>query len=178
MTKKQVMIDEVDSDTFSGSIKFTFQLMTGKRMRMLLPQIFWTGISIAYWSGLAAIIIVRTIPNEDSSDQLIASLLALSVLGAGEMVGSLFMSQIVDRISNKAGVYTNVINMLFVWLFSYLMIRENQQGILIYTFTFSWGFMDGAVNTHTQQILGFEFDTSQDPFSVFTSVQAIGTVVF
>lgn len=149
MTKKQVMIDEVDSDTFSGSIKFTFQLMTGKRMRMLLPQIFWTGISIAYWSGLAAIIIVRTIPNEDSSDQLIASLLALSVLGAGEMVGSLFMSQIVDRISNKAGVYTNVINMLFVWLFSYLMIRENQQGILIYTFTFSWGFMDGAVNTHT-----------------------------
>ena len=38
--------------------------------------------------------------------------------------------------------------------------------------------MDGAVNTHTQQILGFEFDTSQDPFSVFTSVQAIGTVIF
>ena len=92
---------------------------------MLLPQIFWTGISIAYWSGLAAIIIVRTIPNEDSSDQLIASLFALSVLGAGEMVGSLAMSFIVDRISNKAGVYTNLINMLFVWLFSFLMIREN-----------------------------------------------------
>ena len=98
---------------------------------------------------MAAIIIVRTIPDKDSSDQLIASLLALSVLGLGEMVGSLFMSQIVDRISNKAGVYTNVINMIFVWLFSFLMIRENEQGILIYTFTFSWGFMDGAVNTHT-----------------------------
>ena len=98
---------------------------------------------------MAAIIIVRTIPEKDSSDQLIASLLALSVLGAGEMVGSLFMSQIVDRISNKAGVYTNLINMIFVWLFSFLMIRENEQGILIYTFTFSWGFMDGAVNTHT-----------------------------
>ena len=92
---------------------------------------------------------MRTIPEKDSSDQLIASLLALSVLGAGEMVGSLFMSQIVDRISNKAGVYTNLINMIFVWLFSFLMIRENEQGILIYTFTFSWGFMDGAVNTHT-----------------------------
>lgn len=152
--------------------------MLGRRMRMLLPQIFWTGISIAYWSGLAAIIIVRTIPNDDSSDQLIASLLALSVLGLGEMVGSLAMSMIVDKISNKAGVYTNVINMIFVWLFSFLMIRENTQGILIYTFTFSWGFMDGAVNTHTQQILGFEFDTSQDPFSVFTSVQAVGTVIF
>ena len=94
------------------------------------------------------------------------------------MIGSLFMSQIVDKISNKAGVLTNVICIAFVWLFSALMIHQNTQGILIYTFTFSLGFMDGAVNTHTQQILGFEFDTSQDPFSVFTSVQAIGTVIF
>ena len=48
----------------------------------------------------------------------------------------------------------------------------------MYTFTFSWGFMDGVVNTHTQQLLGFEFETSQDPFSVFTSVQAFATVIF
>ena len=59
---------EIDSETFSGSIKFTFQLMKSRRMRWLLPQIFWTGISIAYWSGLAAIIIVRTIPDKDSSE--------------------------------------------------------------------------------------------------------------
>lgn len=106
------------------------------------------------------------------------SLKALSVLGAGEMVGSLFMSQIVDRLSNRAGVVTNVICVFFVWLASFFMIKENQEGILIYTFTFAWGFMDGALNTHTQQLLGFEFATSQDPFSVFTSVQAVGTVIF
>ena len=94
------------------------------------------------------------------------------------MVGSLIMGQIVDRISNKAGVVTNIVNAIIVWIFSYLMINKNQNGILIYTFTFSWGLMDGAINTHTQQMLGFEFDTSQDPFSVFTSVQAIGTVIF
>ena len=117
-------------------------------------------------------------PSEDDSQKLVRSLLALSVLGVGEMVGSLIMSQIVDRISNRAGVVTNIINVLIVWIFSFLMIRENKNGILIYTFTFSWGLMDGAINTHTQQMLGFEFDTSQDPFSVFTSVQAIGTVIF
>ena len=69
--KYSQLIVETDENTFSGSIKFTFQLMTSRRMRMLLPQIFWTGISIAYWSGLAAIIIVRTIPDESSSDQLV-----------------------------------------------------------------------------------------------------------
>ena len=65
------------------------------------------------------------------------------------MVGSLIMSQIVDRISNRAGVVTNIINVLIVWLFSFFMIKENKNGILIYTFTFSWGLMDGAINTHT-----------------------------
>ena len=94
-------------------------------MLMLLPQIFWTGISIAYWSGLVAIIIVRTIPDKDSSEQLIQSLFALSVLGAGEMVGSLIMAQIVDRVSNKAGAITNVICIILVWIFSYLMIHKN-----------------------------------------------------
>jgi len=47
------------------------------------------------------------------------------VLGAGEMVGSLMMAQIVDRVSNKAGVITNVVCVLLVWIFSYLMIKEN-----------------------------------------------------
>lgn len=124
--------------------------MCSPRMRWLLPQIFWTGISIAYWSGLAATIIVRTIPDKSDSDQLVASLLALSVLGAGEMVGSLIMAQVVDRLSSRAGVILNVINVVLVWLFSFLMISQNTEGALVYLFTFSWGFMDGAVNTHTQ----------------------------
>jgi len=72
--------------------------------------------------------------------------------------------------SSRAGVIFNVLNVLLVWLASFLMIKQNQEGFLVYFFTFSWGFMDGAVNTHTQQLLGFEFETSQDPFSVFTSV--------
>ena len=73
----------------------------------------------------------------------------MAVLGAGEMVGSLFMGQIVDKVSNKAAVLTNVLLVVIVWICSYLMIEHNTQGFLIYAFTFSWGFMDGAVNTHT-----------------------------
>ena len=90
----------------------------------------------------------------------------------------MFMSQIVDRVSNKAGVITNVICVLLAWIASYIMIRENTHGILTYSFVFTWGFMDGGVYTHTQQILGFEFDTVGDPFSVFISISALGTVIF
>jgi len=78
-------------DSFGESIKYTLLLMTSKRMLVLLPQIFWTGISIAYWSGLVAIIVARTIPDESENNQLIAALYALSVLGVGEMVGSIVM---------------------------------------------------------------------------------------
>ena len=62
------LIVETNPDSFQGSIRFTFSLMFSPRMRWLLPQIFWTGISIAYWSGLAATIIVRTIPDKSDSD--------------------------------------------------------------------------------------------------------------
>ena len=147
-------------------------------MLVLLPQIVWTGISIAYWSGLVVIIVGRTIPDEDEDVQLTAGLYALSVLGVGEMVGSLLMGQIVDKLTNKLGCITNMINVILVWLISFEMIRVEEPGFIVYLFTFAWGFMDGAVNTHTTQILGFEFDTAQDPFSVFTFVQALGTVAF
>ena len=96
--------------------------MLSKRMRWLLPQIFWTGVSLAYWSGLAAIIIARTIPDKNTHDQIQASLYGLSVLGVGEMVGALVMSQIVDRVSSRAGVFVNVICLPCVWFISYLMI--------------------------------------------------------
>ena len=94
------------------------------------------------------------------------------------MVGSLLMGQIVDKISNRAGCITNIINVVLVWAISFEMIQLNKPSFLSFLFTFMWGFMDGAVNTHTTQILGFEFDTAQDPFSVYTFVQGIGAFTF
>ena len=120
--RKSELVYEDSADTFCGSLKYTFLVMLSKRMRWLLPQIFWTGVSLAYWSGLAAIIIARTIPDESAHNQLIASLYGLSVLGVGEMVGSVVMSQIVDRASSRVGVLVNVVSMPCVWLISYIML--------------------------------------------------------
>ena len=41
-----------------------------------------------------------------------------------------------------------------------------------------WGFSDGAINTHSNQMMGFEFDTSSDPFSIFNSIQAVAVFKF
>ena len=65
-----------------------------------------------------------------------------------------------------------------VWLLSGIMISRNKDDIFLYVFCFGWGFMDGTVNTHCGQILGFEFETAQDPFSVMMIGQSLAAFVF
>ena len=89
-------------------------------MIRLLPEIFWTGISIAYWSGLVATIVARTVPDKDENEKIAAGLYALSVLGVGEMVGSIFMGLVVDKLSSKVGCIVNMINVVIVWAVSFI----------------------------------------------------------
>ena len=156
-----VTVRHIDKeDSFFDSFKYTVRLIGNRRMIRLLPEIFWTGISIAYWSGLVATIVARTVPEKPENEQIAASLYALSVLGVGEMIGSIFMGLVVDKLSSKVGCVVNMINVVLVWAISFMQIQANKDNALVYVFTFIWGFMDGAVNTHTTQILGFEFDTA------------------
>jgi hypothetical protein len=46
-------------------IRSIFRMMTSKRMMWALPEIAWTGISLAVYTGLLVPMIVDTIPNED-----------------------------------------------------------------------------------------------------------------
>jgi hypothetical protein len=51
---KQSMISAVPSvkdQTLLGSVKSMWQLTKTTRFLYLVPQLFWTGISIAYYSG-------------------------------------------------------------------------------------------------------------------------------
>ena len=73
----------------------------------------------------------------------------MSVFGIGEMAGSIFMGLVVDKISSKVGCIVNMICVVIVWAVSFMQIQANKDNILVYFFTFVWGFMDGGVNTHT-----------------------------
>jgi hypothetical protein len=48
-----------------NDMKAIFYLMTSERMRWVLPEIAWTGISLAVYTGLLVPMIVDTIPNDN-----------------------------------------------------------------------------------------------------------------
>jgi hypothetical protein len=54
------------------------------RMRRLLPQLFWTGISIAFYSSALTPMITDTISLGDDSDyKLEKSMIAMVIFGVG-----------------------------------------------------------------------------------------------
>ena len=147
-------------------------------MRYYLGQCFWTGISIAYWSGLIGPTIVRSLPNAGVTEQLSASLYAISMLGIGEMIGGILMGQIVDKLSSRIGVIFNVLSIVLACGVTFWQVEQNKYSWVTFFYTFCWGFSDGAINTHSNQMMGFEFETSSDPFSIFNSVQAVAIFSF
>ena len=56
-------VELVAEESFCNNVKVTYRMMISKRMRFYLLQCFWTGISIAYFSGLVTPIIVRQLPG-------------------------------------------------------------------------------------------------------------------
>ena len=55
------------------------------RMRLLLPQLFWTGISIAFYSSALTPMITDTISSlgDDSDYKLEKSMIAMVIFGVG-----------------------------------------------------------------------------------------------
>ena len=100
------------------------------------------------------------------------------MLGIGEMVGGVAMGQVVDNFGSRVGTILNVLTIVFACGISFWQIESNQYDWVTFLFTFAWGFSDGAINTHSNQMMGFEFETSSDPFSIFNSVQAIAIFSF
>lgn len=60
-----------------------------------------------------------------------------------------------------------------VTIITVFSILSEHYGWLTFVMCFIWGIQDGAVNIHTFQILGFEFVSKSEPFSVFNLVQGI-----
>jgi MFS family permease len=71
--------------------------------------VFWTGISLAVYTGQLVPIIDDTIPGDDTNDKFMKSMFAMVALGIGEMVGGLFIGQIIDRYGNKKAAMANIL---------------------------------------------------------------------
>lgn len=77
-------------------MKSVLRMATSKRMRLMIPLSVWTGISIAFYSGVLVCILTDTMPNETPNIQYENSMMAMVVFGIGELIGCFFIGYIVD----------------------------------------------------------------------------------
>lgn len=98
--------------------------------------------------------------------------------GFGEVIGGFLSGKVFDRIGSKKGALLNMFLIGLVTLLTIFSILSKRYGWLTFVMCSIWGIQDGAVNIHTFKILGSEFKSKSEPFSVFNLVQGISVFVF
>ncbi len=100
--------DERKIEPFCKEVKQTAKLLVDRRMMLLLPQVFWTGMSLAVFTGLLIPMIAESIPGDDNQDKFQKSMFCMATFGVGEMMGSLIIGFIIDKVGNKAATLANI----------------------------------------------------------------------
>jgi predicted MFS family arabinose efflux permease len=100
-------------------------------------------------------------------------MLGMVAFGVGEMLGGFIIGQVVDRFDSKKAVLANVSIIVVMTLVTLWFIFADKFNWLAFAMCLLWGVQDGALNTHCFEVLGFQFDSNSEPYSVFNMVQAI-----
>jgi predicted MFS family arabinose efflux permease len=87
-------------------------------------------------------------------------------LGFGEILGSILMGMSVDHFGPKKATLMVLVLVILQCLVVVLYIWLDYYSALAYFMTFMWGFQDGCLSIHVDAILGFEFESNSEPFSV------------
>eukprot|EP00347_Sterkiella_histriomuscorum_P012236 403369368 len=144
----------------SESLKGTFGLLKTRKMLILVPYIAQVGITNGLSSGIFVPMLSATMGKDSTQGyQFEQSLFVMSALGAGEIFGGFLMNYIIKHYqSNKAGIifHTFLSSVGFIALIVYTAIFSYNP--LAYIFSFAFGMMDSASNTHLGMTCGFEFD--------------------
>jgi len=165
--------------TLLGSIKSMWRLTCNRRFLYLIPQLAWTGISIAYYSGNLVEMMSAAIGGTDTNYQFKWSMLAMVGFGLGEIFGSFFIGFIVDKYGSKTAILTNILIIVLMFGVTIAFIVDFHFNALAWIMCFLWGFQDSAVNTQVQEVLGFEFDNaSSEPFSIYNILQCLACFIF
>ena len=143
-----------------------WHLVSDKRFRLFIPQLFWSGVSIAFFSGNLVEIMGATIDGDDHL-KFKHSNLAMVLFGIGEILGCFVIGYIVDRFGSRVASVMNIVIMISMTLVTVIYCVVWQFSWVAHLMCFLWGFQDSALNTHSGEILGFEFDNNSEPFSVY-----------
>lgn len=131
--------EEEEQPGFVEDIKNVLRLLVSKRMRPLVPQLCWTGVSIAVYTGILLPVITDTLPDEDAHSKFYLSMLAMVSLGVGEIFGAIGMGIIVDKIGSKKSCIINVVLVILQTGAVILFLLLNEYSWIAYLMTFLWG---------------------------------------
>ncbi|CDW83344.1 major facilitator superfamily protein [Stylonychia lemnae] len=159
-------------------VKSTIKMLVSERMRVLIPYIMWSGVSLSIYTGLLVEIIAGTIQSDSEDQQMMKSLFAMVSLGIGEIVGGFYVGQIIDKFGSKTASISNIALVGMQTIVVLAFIYNNKFSLMVFVMTFIWGFADSGVNTHLTEILGFEFENNSEPYSVFNLVQSFTVFLF
>jgi MFS family permease len=102
----------------------------------------------------------------------------MTLFGLGEILGAFFIGFFIDKIGSKLSTFINLTIIAIMGGITLSYIIGEKWNVLAWFMCFFWGFQDSAINTHCQEILGFEFDDNYTPFSLFNIWQCMMVVIF
>lgn len=77
--------------------------------------------------------------------------------GIGEVVGSIIVGIIIDKIGSKKTSIVNILIILILINVTAVSVYSEKYDWMTFLMCFLWGLQDSSLNIHTFQILGFEF---------------------
>eukprot|EP00349_Pseudokeronopsis_sp_Brazil_P009169 CAMPEP_0202961908 /NCGR_PEP_ID=MMETSP1396-20130829/6006_1 /ASSEMBLY_ACC=CAM_ASM_000872 /TAXON_ID= /ORGANISM="Pseudokeronopsis sp., Strain Brazil" /LENGTH=204 /DNA_ID=CAMNT_0049682117 /DNA_START=859 /DNA_END=1473 /DNA_ORIENTATION=+ len=116
--------------------------------------------------------------SKSYNEKFQASMMAMMTLGVGEVLGGIVMGYLVDKYGSKNTTYINIFNTMMASALVGLYLYQDSYSYLAYIMTFYWGLQDSCISIHIDSILGFEFQTTKEPFSVDSFMEALTVFTF
>ena len=76
-------------------------------------------------------------------------------LGAGEITGALFIGYLIDRKGSKFCSLINVVLCILSVVVALIVLNVRSTIPVLCVLSFTWGFHDGSLSSHTSEMLGF-----------------------
>ena len=149
-------------------------------MLKVVPLMITSGLFIAANAGvfvpLLELTMQNTVKSKNWSDQVTNqhALVALSILGLGEIVGSPVFGKILDKYGHKVAIIACMTSLtLSIFAISWYVIAFRYSFWASLAICFLWGFQESGIGVFLACVMGFEFESKAIPFSVKNLVQSL-----
>jgi len=114
-------------------------MASARRFWFFIPQLFWTGVSISFFSGNLVEIMAATIEGDDQT-KFMKAIYPMILFGVGEILGCFFIGFIVDKYGSRPAAFCNIIIMLLMTGATSAYCIVYDYSWLAYVMCFLWGF--------------------------------------